>query len=67
MSELSSNNTPRTYLLERDPEYIDNVPHHWLEQSLPAFNVQVIVATMFLLICIPGNIGQILVFVAHRR
>ena len=67
MSELFSNNTLRTYLLERDPEYIDNVPHHWLEQSLPAFNVQVIVATMLLIICIPGNIGQILVFAAHRR
>ena len=67
MSEIPQNKTLRVFLTETIPEYIEDVPQHWLEQEPPFYCIQVLVAIVFLLICIPGNIGQILVFIAYSR
>ena len=67
MSEVPENKTLRLFLTETIPEYIEDVPQHWLEQESPFYCIQVVVAIVFLLICIPGNIGQLLVFVAYSR
>ena len=67
MSEIPQNKTLRVFLTETIPEYIDDVPQHWLEQDSPFYCIQVLVAIVFLLVCIPGNIGQTLVFIAYSR
>ena len=67
MSEIPQNKTLRVFLTETIPEYIEDVPQHWLEQESPFYCIQVLVAIVFLLICIPGNIGQTLVFIAYSR
>jgi hypothetical protein len=67
MEEETANDTLRFFLLERMPEYIDNVPTHWLEEHILSPDVQLYVAMIFLVICIPANLGQILVFIAYAR
>ena len=67
MFEEAANDTLRSFLLERVPEYIDNVPNHWLEEHILSPDIQLYVAMIFLVICIPGNLGQILVFIAYSR
>ena len=49
------------------PEYIETVPQHWLYQDLPRIDVQVSISIAFLVICVPGTISQILVFLAYCR
>jgi hypothetical protein len=66
-STEASNNSLIAFLLSTAPQYIEVVPNHWLKQDLPSYNVQTIVAILFLAICIPANIGQILIFVAYGR
>ena len=63
----TTNDTLRTFLLDRVPEYIDNVPDHWLDEHVLSINIQVYVAMVFLVICIPGNLGHLLVFIAYTR
>ena len=63
----TTNDTLRTFLLDRVPEYIDNVPDHWLDEHVLSINIQVYVAMVFLVICIPGNLGHLLVFIAYAR
>ena len=67
MIDETVNITLRQFLLETVPEYIDNVPNHWLESHPLSHNVQICIAVMFLMICIPGNLGHILVFTAYYR
>ena len=66
-STEASNNSLFAFLLSTAPQYIEMVPNHWLKQDMPSYNVQTIVAILFLAICIPANIGQILIFVAYGR
>ena len=63
----TTNDTLRTFLLDRVPEYIENVPYHWLDEHVLSINIQVYVAMVFLVICIPGNLGHLLVFIAYTR
>ena len=63
----TTNDTLRTFLLDRVPDYIQNVPDHWLDEHVLSINIQVYVAMVFLVICIPGNLGHLLVFIAYTR
>ena len=63
----TTNDTLRTFLLDRVPDYIQNVPDHWLDEHVLSINIQVYVAMVFLVICIPGNLGHLLVFIAYAR
>ena len=63
----TTNDTLRAFLLDRVPEYIENVPDHWLDEHVLSINIQVYVAMVFLVICIPGNLGHLLVFIAYTR
>ena len=67
MTEEPENITLRHFLLETVPEYIDNVPTHWLEAHPLSHNVQICIAVMFLMICIPGNLGHLLIFTTYYR
>ena len=57
----------RHFLLENSPNYIQAVPVHWLEQEQPSPDVQFYIALAFLVICIPGNISQLLVIIVYTR
>ena len=59
--------TLNSFLGNHSPEYIDVVPQHWLQQDLPRVDVQIYASVVFLLICVPGNVGQILVITAYCR
>ena len=61
------NNTLFSFLLNTAPNYIEMVPYNWLQQDQPSYNIQTFVAILFLIICVPANIGQILIFVAYGR
>lgn len=61
------NTTFHEFLLERYPEYIEVVPKHWLELGQPKPDVQLYISIILLVVCIPGNISQILVFLAYAR
>ena len=67
MDDETGNKTLRQFLLERAPEYIDRVPKHWLEEHQLSNNVQICMAVLLLIICIPGNVGHVLVFTAYSR
>jgi hypothetical protein len=68
MTENTVNKTLRSFLLETVPEYIDNVPvENWLEAPPLSHNVHICIAVIFLMICIPGNLGHLLVFTAYYR
>ena len=49
------------------PAYIETVPQHWLYQDLPRIDIQVCISVAFLMICVPGTVSQILVFLAYCR
>ena len=61
------NRTLRDFLEETVPDYIGNVPPHWLESHMLSPEIQIYVAIIFIIICVPGNFGQILVFIAYFR
>ena len=61
------NRTLRDFLEETVPDYIGNVPPHWLESHMLSPEIQIYVAIIFIIICVPGNFGQILVFIAFFR
>ena len=62
-----SNITLQTFLYERTEEYIGVVPIYWLEKEAPTSNIQLCISIVFFLICIPGNLSQLLVMVAYVR
>ena len=66
-SEETEIKSLRTYLFERVPEYIQMVPNHWLDQEEPLPGLQFYISIIFLMICISGNISQILVMIAFCR
>ena len=61
------NRTLRDFLEKTVPDYIGNVPPHWLESHMRSPEIQIYVAIIFIIICVPGNFGQILVFIAYAR
>ena len=57
----------RSFLLQTYPEYIEVVPNHWLEQEPPKYDVQLTISIFLLVICVSGNVSQLLVIVAFMR
>ena len=66
-SKLEDYKTLKEFLQNTVPEYIKVVPSHWLEGYPPRPEIQLTISIIFLFICIPGNISQILVFIAYFR
>ena len=62
-----ANKTTNLHCIKYAPEYIETVPQHWLYQDLPRIDVQVSISVAFLVICVPGTVSQILVFLAYCR
>ena len=63
----SANTSLHAFLNHTFPEYIEAVPTYWLEQDQPVYGFQILFSVLFLLLCIPGNISQLLVLAAHAR
>ena len=61
------NNSLLEFLYQTQPAYVDVVPHFWLTQEQPDPSVQLYFSIFFLIICIPGNISQLLVLAAYFR
>ena len=62
------NNSLQVFLVERNAsEYIDVVPKYWLGLGKPQPNVHLYFSIVFLTICIPGNLSQLLVMLAYTR
>ena len=61
------NRTFREFLSARADDYIGEVPSHWLDQEQPSQTTLLVISIAFLIICIPGNISQILVIAAYAR
>jgi len=63
----AGNNSLYAFLSQTAPAYIDVVPKYWLEHEQPVPSVQLCLAALLLIICIPGNISQLLVIIAYFR
>ena len=63
----NSNKSLLAFLNENAPDYVMVVPEHWLTQAAPRPDVQIYIGISFLLICVPGNISQLLVLLAYYR
>ena len=61
------NITFREFLSTRAIDYIGEVPSHWLDQEQPSQTTLLVISVAFLIICIPGNISQILVIAAYAK
>ena len=67
-SEDAINNSLQVFLAERNAsDYIDVVPKYWLGLGKPEPNVHLYFSIVFLTICIPGNLSQLLVMLAYTR
>ena len=55
------------YLCEKDPDYISVVPNHWLSQDQPVPDIQTYTSIYLLILCVSGNISQLLVMTAFKR
>ena len=67
-SEDAIINSLQVFLVERNAfDYIDVVPKHWLGLGKPEPNVHLYFSIVFLTICIPGNLSQLLVMLAYTR
>ena len=67
-SEVGINNSLQVFLVERNSsDYIDVVPKYWLGLGKPEPNVHLYFSIVFLTICIPGNLSQLLVMLAYTR
>ena len=66
-SDGAENTSLHTFLNQTYPGYIAVVPTIWLEQGQPIYGVQILFSVLFLVICIPGNISQLLVLLAYAR
>ena len=62
-----ANNSLYAFLKKTEPEFITVVPEHWLNEEKPVRGVQFWFAVLFLIVCIPGSISQLLVFLAYSR
>ena len=67
MLNKTPDDTLRRFLVDKVPDYIPHVPDHWLDEHVLSFHIQVSLAILFLMICIPGNFGHLLVFIAYSR
>ena len=67
MLNKTPDDTLRRFLVDKVPDYIPHVPDHWLDEHMLSFHIQVSLAILFLMICIPGNFGHLLVFIAYSR
>ena len=66
-NELLLSKTLYAFLLKNLPEYIQIIPKHLLYQDYMSYSVQVLVATLFLIICVPTNLAHLLVFSTYSR
>ena len=67
-SEDEINNSLQVFLMERNAsDYVDVVPKFWLGLGKPEPNVHLYFSIVFLTICIPGNLSQLLVMLAYTR
>ena len=67
-SEDVIDNSLQGFLVERNAsDYIDVVPEYWLGLGKPEPNVHLYFSIVFLTICIPGNLSQLLVLLAYTR
>ena len=57
----------KSYLCEIEPDYISVVPNHWLSQDQPVPDIQTYTSIYLLILCVPGNISQLLVMTAFKR
>ena len=55
------------FLSKTRPELIQLIPKHWLYQQFMSHEVQICVAILFLVICVPTNVGHLLVFATYGR
>ena len=67
ISENTTDQSLREFLLERNADYLTVVPQFWLDQEAPSPQIQLYISVVFLFICIPGNISQLLVLMAYTR
>ena len=67
-SEEEINNSLQVFLVDRNAsDYIDVVPKYWLGLGKPEPHVHLYFSIVFLTICIPGNLSQLLVMLAYTR
>jgi hypothetical protein len=55
------------FLLENSPESIEIFPSHWLGQEAPIRSIQLFISIVLLVICVSGNITQLVVLAAYAR
>ena len=66
-TEDQSEMTLHAYLCDKNPDYIETVPNHWLSQDQPVPDIQTCTSIFLLVLCISGNISQLLVMSAFKR
>ena len=62
-----SNETLLWKLLTTHPDFVSNVPHHWLAQESPSRLAEYILLLVYLVLCIPANLAQLLVIITFFR
>ena len=67
IAEKPCNSCLLAYLLETAPDFIQASPRHWLFEDTPSHHGRIIVAVVLLIICLPANITQILIFLSYGR
>ena len=66
-TEEASKNTLGDFLCLKSSGYTAVVPTYWLEKEEPSTGVQTYMSILFLMVCIPGNVSQLLVMIAYSR
>ena len=59
--------TLQAYLCEKNPDYVEMVPNHWLTQDQPVPEIQTFTSIFLLVLSITGNTSQLLVMSAFIR
>jgi hypothetical protein len=49
------------------PDFIPNVPGHWLAQDAPTRFLEYVLLSVYLILCVPANICQFLVILVFLR
>ena len=65
--ESISNETLLWKLLSTHPDFVSNVPHHWLAQEPPSRLAEYLLLVVYLVLCVPANIAQLLVIITFFR
>ena len=65
--EDQNNITLQAYLCEKNPDYVEMVPNHWLNQDQPVPEIQTFTSIFLLVLSITGNTSQLLVMSAFKR